>query len=281
MSYASTSKSLDTIQTRGDKGPSPLGTSTFLGLRTADVFLQYAILRHSWGISLINRLGGAVLSPGPAALTNTPLDALGLSPYRLVLLGMAAGSTAKQAYWLTALSYERMLPVTGVVVSAFNTAMNSLNHLLFICRQTSASANGERFPQTPLLVGSVLYVAGMILESVSETQRYLFKKDPKNKGKVYQGGLFSMARHVNYTGYLFWRTGYAVAAGGYAWGLINMAFFSFNFSRTITPLNHYCEERVSPASSRYVTGANRHDQYGQQWEQYKRQTPYKMIPGLW
>lgn len=177
---------------------------------------------------------------------------------------MATGSTVKQIYWLTALSYERLPPSTATFVASFATTANTLNHLLFLNRATSASVNGEGFPQTPLLVGMVLYATGMLIECTAETQRYLFKKDPKNKGKVYTGGLFGVARHINYMGFLLWKTGYAVAAGGYTWGLVNAAMLGYNFTRCIPPLAHYCQER-----------------YGEQWEQYTRQTPYKMCPGIY
>ncbi|PNS16517.1 hypothetical protein CAC42_251 [Sphaceloma murrayae] len=263
MSYHETSAKSELIA-RGDKGPSPLGTGLFIGLRSADVLLQYAILRHDWGSRLINLLGSSTLSHGPPSATSTPLDLLGLSPYRLILLSMAAGSAIKQNFWLLALSYEKMAPGSSVAVSAFNTFVNSVNDLLFVCSATSASVNGEHFPQTPLLMGVALYVTGMVTETLSEGQRYRFKQDRANKGKVFQGGLFSVARHINYTGYLMWRVGYAMAGGGYAWGLANVAFYLFNFSRAIPPLNHYCEER-----------------YGEQWEQYKRNTPYKMIPFIY
>ncbi|KAF2153437.1 hypothetical protein K461DRAFT_224906 [Myriangium duriaei CBS 260.36] len=264
MSYASTSKAKDNVQNRGDKGSSLLGTTAFLGLRTADVVLEYHILRHGLANNLITKLGGDVLLPGPAAVTHTPLDVLGLSPYRLVILAMSFGAAAKQVYWLTATSYERLPLSTAIPVGIFNGVGSTINTLLFLCRQTSASANGERFPQTPLLIGAVLYAVGIVVESLSETQRYLFKKDPKNKGKVYTGGLFSVARHINFTGYVTWRIGYGIAAGGYAWGLFNFAMVLVGFWRAIPPLNHYCEER-----------------YGEQWQQYKRQTPYKMLPGVW
>ncbi|KAF4555116.1 Delta(14)-sterol reductase-like protein 1 [Elsinoe fawcettii] len=263
MSYHETSGKSELIS-RGDKGPSPLGTGLFVGLRSADILLQYAILRHDWGSRIISFLGSSTLPHGPPSSTSTPLDALGLSPYRLILLSMAAGSALKQNFWLVALSYERMQPSSSVAVSIFNTVVNSVNDLLFICRGTSASVNGEHFPQTPLLVGATLYVAGMAIETLSEVQRYRFKQDSRNKGKVYQGGLFGVARHVNYTGYLLWRVGYATVGGGFAWGLANVAFYLFNFSRAIPPLNHYCEER-----------------YGEQWQQYKRKTPYKMIPYIY
>jgi len=264
MSYKDTSAKVDNIK-RGVKQPSPIGTGLFLGLRTLDPLLQYGILAHGYGTAIIEKLGSSALAHGPPLINDTVLDRLGLSPYRMILLGMAAGSALKQNYWLVGISNEEFPPSTAVMVSAFNTVWNSVNSLLFVCSATSASVNGEHFPQTPLLVGSTLYAVGILTETVSEWQRMRFKLDPANRGKVYQGGLFSLARHINYGGYTLWRAGYALAAGGWIWGSIAGAFFFWDFSqRGIPVLSHYCQER-----------------YGEQWDQYKNQTPYKLLPYIY
>jgi protein-S-isoprenylcysteine O-methyltransferase Ste14 len=245
-SYDEASRSKDNIQ-RGIKEPSPIGTACFVGSRALDPFLQYGILAKGYGSNTIERLGGQVLPQGPALITNTPLDSLlGLSPYRSIIFGMSVGSMLKQNIHCTTIMQEQMPPQFGLMVGAFNSFFNSLNSLFFVCAQTSASTNGEHFPQTPLIVGSSLYVIGMALEFGSEIQRHAFKKDKKNKGQVYEGGLFSLSRHINYFGYTLWRTGYAIAAGGWTWGAITASWFAGDFSlRGIPVLQHYLEERVS------------------------------------
>lgn len=86
----------------------------------------------------------------------------------------------------------------------------------------------------------------MTLEFVSEIQRHAFKKDKKNKGQVYEGGLFGLSRHINYFGYTLWRTGYAIASGGWTWGAVTASWFVGDFTlRGIPVLQHYLEERVS------------------------------------
>jgi len=163
---------------------------------------------------------------------------------------MAIGSTIKQCFWLLHTAEEKIPASTAIMVSSVNTISNSINNLLFICKATSpAITTGQiieqRLPQNTMLVGVGLYVLGMGVEIISEIQRGRFKKDRRNKGRIYTGGLFSLVRHVNYTGYWLWRTGYALAAGGWMWGLVNAMFYLFNFTRSIPPLNHYCEEHVS------------------------------------
>lgn len=199
-SYDSTSKPKDFIR-RGVKQPTYAGTLTFVGARALDPFLQYGILANNWGSSAIQKVGGSVLPQGPALITNTPLDSiLGLSPYRSILFGMSVGSMLKQNVHITTIMQEQMPVQNALMVGAFNAVFNSLNSLAFICAQTSASVNGEHFPQTPLIVGSMLYVLGLGLEMGSEAQRHLWKKDSKNKGQVYEGGLFGLSRHINYFG---------------------------------------------------------------------------------
>lgn len=250
---------------RGIKKPSPIGTGLFLGLRTLDPFLQYAFLARGVGVSLLHKAGLQTLSQGPPILTGTLIDHLELSPYRLVLLAMAAGSAIKQNYWLLSISQE-VFPISSAFeVSIFNTVFNSLNSALFVCSLTSASMNGEHFPQTPLIVGSILYSIGILTETFSEWQRKKFKQSPSSKGQVYEGGLFGLARHINYGGYTLWRTGYALAAGGWIWGAIVGSFFAWNFaSNSIPELDSYCAKR-----------------YGEKWDAYKKRTPFKLLPYIY
>ena len=175
---------------------------------------------------MIEKVGGSVLPRGPPLVTNTLFDNLGLSPYRSILFAMSVGSMVKQNYHLLAIMNEEMPVANGAMVGVFNTVFNSLNSLFFITSQTSASVNGEHFPQTPLIVGSSMYAVGLFLEMFSEIQRAVWKKDPQNKGKVYEGGLFGLSRHINYFGYTMWRSGYALAAGGWVWGAAVAAFFT-------------------------------------------------------
>jgi protein-S-isoprenylcysteine O-methyltransferase Ste14 len=241
--YASTSAKRDNI-TRGRHERNYIGTACFVGSRALDPLLQYAILAKGYGSSLVERLGGDVLTQGPPLVTNTFFD-VGLSPYRTILLGMSVGSMVKQNIHHLGIAQEPMSPAAGLGVGLFNAVFNSLNSIIFVCRQTSASMNGD-FAQTPLIAGSILYAVGLSVELGSEAQRHYFKKDAANKGKVYTGGLFGFSRHINYFGYMLWRSGYALAAGGWTWGAVTAAMFAYDFTqRGIPVLQHYLEERVS------------------------------------
>lgn len=229
----------------GIKRPSPKGTATFIGLRSLDPLLQYGILARGVGSGLLSTIGLTQLPAGLATSTGTLLDRLGLSPYRLILLSMAVGTSAKQIFWLTYLSNEEFPPSSAVAVSAYNTFWNSVNDLLFTTTLASASlSSGHAFPQWPLIVGTLAYVSGMSIEVVAELQRKKWKE--QNPGKVCNSGLWKYARHINYLGYALVRSGYACAAAGFGFGAFMAAFSLCDFNvRCIPGMDEYCTNRVS------------------------------------
>ena len=77
------------------------------------------------------------------------------------------------------------------------TVLNTLT-LVGIC------TNRGPFGSVTDYLGLGLFALGSALETVSELQRKAFKAKESNKGKVYTGGLFSLARHINYTGEILW-----------------------------------------------------------------------------
>lgn len=255
------SKKRDLIA-RGDYTPTVAGKAVFFLVRGLEPALQYSILAHGLGTSLLHRIGLHTLPQGVPARTGIAfIDGLELSPYRLVLYGMAVGAAVKQNIWVTVLSGEPMPAGGALAIGAFNAVFNSMSSYAFLLSATSASKESV-FPQPALITGSALYVVGLLTELVAEIQRKRFKSDPKNKGKAYTGGLWQLARHINYGGYTLWRTGYAMAGGGYTLGALVGAFFAWDFgTRAIPILNEYCEKR-----------------YGEDWQQFKKDTPYRLIP---
>lgn len=113
--------------------------------------------------------------------------------------------------------------------------------------QTPASDGWTGIFCTPsVAIGVGAYLIGISTELLSELQRQRFKKDPANKGKPYGGGLFSLATNINYGAYTLWRGGFALATGGWAWGLFTFSFFFYDFAtRGVPVLDRYCTERVS------------------------------------
>ena len=261
---------------RGHYGSSPLSTATFVGLRALDPILQYFLIRPGgWGASLLGKLGVATISSGVAVHTGIhAIDALGLSLPRWILLAMAAGSTAKQVLWLTALSNEEFPLPMAAMVSVYNTVMNTANTLLFVAAATSSSGASALprigIPGTgialtfPCALGALLYAVGISVETIAEAQRKAFKSRPENKGRICRVGLWKVARHVNYAGYAVWRTGFALASGGWIPAALIMAWQA---TQLLT-------SGVGNLDA-YMTG-----KYGEQWALYKRDVPWKMFPGI-
>ncbi|KAJ8076175.1 hypothetical protein PM082_022160 [Marasmius tenuissimus] len=255
---------------RGSGGGSFLNKLLFTLGRAGDIPLQHQILAHGLGHSIIRTLGSQpILSYPPAANQGNALTSfLGLSPYRTILLGMSVGSVVKQVVHILRISQEDIGTRGALGVSAFNAVSNSLNTLIFSAAATSVitTPSDEWDLSSPqLVVGTAMFVVGIALEWISEEQRKAFKDDFRNKGKVYSGGLFGWARHINYGGYTLWRSGFALAAGGWWFGAIVASFFSYQFATSSIPeLDEYC-------SNRYLT----------QWAEYKRRVPYKLLPYIY
>ena len=72
--------------------------------------------------------------------------------------------------------------------------------LCSMCALTAiSSANGVHM--NPLFyIGSIIFIFGFILEIVADNQKTKFRKDPKNKDKFINTGLWARSQHPNYVG---------------------------------------------------------------------------------
>ncbi len=59
-------------------------------------------------------------------------------------------------------------------------------------------------------VAVLIFLAGSAINTTSELLRNKWKKDARNKGKLYTGGLFKYATHINYFGDIVWVCGFAL-----------------------------------------------------------------------
>lgn len=275
----------DLIQ-RGNYKSNALGTATFIGLRALDPLLQYKFLAGDWGTRLLSKLNISSIPLYDYLVETTTTEGTKASIIRylplprLLLLLMSAGSSLKQIYWLLGLSREELTPSAAVEVSLFNTVVNTLGSLLLLSTSTSASLSTPRitlpfsFNSTtgtsmslplPIAIGTIMYVTGMAIETLTERTRKKFKDDEANEGKICREGLWDKARHINYGGYTLWRAGYALAAGGWIPALGVAAFHVYHFvSRSTVFMSEYMQSR-----------------YGEQWEKYKKEVPYVLIPGIY
>lgn len=73
-----------------------------------------------------------------------------------------------------------------------------------------------------LILGVMLWLIGFYFEAVGDAQMKTFKKDPTNKGKIMESGLWKYTRHPNYFGEtVMWWAVWIVSISGFA--LINLA----------------------------------------------------------
>lgn len=275
------------------KRSSPLGSTIFVGLRAADIALQYTILHSAWGVDLIQSLGGNII-------TIAGKSYLGLNPYAAILTTMTISSAVKQDLWAIFISEQEMRPSSAMIIAFFNTVSNSLNSLLSLwalssvapsIASPSASILDVCRASPPLTFGVTLFAVGIFTELVSEVQRKIFKDNPANKGKPYGGGLFSIATHINYGGYTLWRAGYAIAAAGLPWGAFVGGLSIYEFvSRIIPSLDDYCTQKVR--YNLFLLTSSRHNlvilicaflvvQYREAWVDIKKRVPYRLLPGIY
>lgn len=175
----------------------------------------------------------------------------------------------KQSYWAVAIGREEMLLGSAVTIAAFATLMNSIFNALAMWTRTSVNPNASSMTellQIPYIAaGTALFVAGIAIETISEIQRTRFKDDQRNKGKPYAGGLFGLARNINYTGFTLWKTGYALVAAGPLFGIVIAAMHFYDFSQRAVPvLDQYCAKR-----------------YGQDWQNIRKKVPNVLLPGIY
>jgi len=84
-----------------------------------------------------------------------------------------------------------------------------------------------------ILIGLALWAIGFVVEAVSDWQLLAFKRDPANRGRVLDTGLWGRSRHPNYFGeaVLWWGIGLIAAAAAGPLALIGPALLSFTLLR--------------------------------------------------
>lgn len=112
-------------------------------------------------------------------------------------------------------------------------------------------------------IGIALFVIGSYLNTGSEIMRLRWKKDPQNKGQIYDQGLFKYSMHINYFGDVIWATGMALISGS-IWLFLIPLYMSCGFLFIHIPrLDKHLKER-----------------YGLQYEIYSNKTK-KLIPFIY
>jgi protein-S-isoprenylcysteine O-methyltransferase Ste14 len=107
------------------------------------------------------------------------------------------------------------------------------------------------------IFGVGLFLVGGILNTFSEHQRHVFKRDPHNRGKLYDKGLFSLSIHVNYFGDLLWVTGYAFVTHNLYAFLIPVLLFCFFQLFNIPKLDAHLREHYGESFVDYERSTKR------------------------
>ncbi len=125
---------------------------------------------------------------------------------------------------------------------------------LFIIYMTFSFTGGTNpnVPAVPFYTGVVLYIIGSFINTISEYQRYRWKKYPENKGKLYTGGLFRYSRHINYFGDVVLFTGFAMLTGSVYPFIVPAAMMVLYVVVNIPLLETYLQERYNGEFDKYA-----------------------------
>jgi protein-S-isoprenylcysteine O-methyltransferase Ste14 len=132
-------------------------------------------------------------------------------------------------------------------------------YLIYTVFATTGGTNRRPIDLVTIL-GLALFVLGSYLNTGSEYMRHVWKRQPENAGKLYTGGLFRYARHINYFGDITLFTGFALVAGRLPALIIPALMIVFFATFNV------------PALDKYLAG-----RYGQAFDDYARKTK-RLIP---
>lgn len=123
-----------------------------------------------------------------------------------------------------------------------------------------AGGNNEQAVGIIEVIGVMLYLCGSCINTFSEYARHVWKLKAENRGRLYTGGLFCYAMHINYFGDIVLFTGFAMVTGRFGMYIIPLAM-TVNFIFNIIPaLDRYLEKK-----------------YGDEFRDYSQKTK-KLIP---
>ena len=143
------------------------------------------------------------------------------------------------------------------------------------------SPNVTKYPQPAFgtgcdIAGVILWTIGFVMESLSDVQKYRFRSNPSNKGKVCDVGLFSWTRHPNYFGEIIMQFAiFIIALSPSAYGYIpsGSGAYAAQYSAILGPIFlTVLLMFVSGLTLQERPGAKKRYESGQGWEQYKRWT---------
>lgn len=237
---------------RGDYGRNYLATTIFVLGRFATGPIQYALLKaHP-----LSRFG--IPSPPTGGFIHVLGHPLPKMPLLVAL--MPGVLSVKNNIWQTCYCRERMTTQFVPPMIILDLAYECVSSLVF-----STAAKNPFFSERYFYIGMTVYFAAIAVELIAELQRAAFKSKPENEGKLCTTGLWSITRHINYTMNVVYGFAYGLATGGPLYAIPTTGMYLTNFITNAMPSNEaYCKKK-----------------YGRQWEEYEKQTPWQLIPGIY
>lgn len=90
-------------------------------------------------------------------------------------------------------------------------------------------------------IGIAVWIIGFAIEAIADAQKSAFKKNPANKGKFIDVGLWKWSRHPNYFGEITLWTGMAILAlpilSGWQWAVLISPVFVFLLLTKVSGIN--------------------------------------------
>ncbi len=152
-------------------------------------------------------------------------------------------------------------------VSMLNSIMVGFLHLVFLNMAWivgSVTVGNTGVLTTRDYIAAALHIVGGFLQQKSELQRWMFKKDPKNKGLIHTSGMFSLARGIIHTGNVMRELGHILISPN-----IPMVIFSLSGA-------YFHVMKIVPETEQHMR-----KKYGEKYDDYEKKTPYMFIPGLY
>lgn len=168
--------------------------------------------------------------------------------------------SSRHALWALTMSKERItLPFTFFAILA-DGIYESIATLVFTC-----AAKNPFWSERLFYAGMSLYYGAIAVEVIAELQRAAFKAKPENNGKLCTTGFWGVTRHINYTMNVIYGFGYGLATGGWFFSLPTGGMYVANFTTNAIPsIEDYCSRK-----------------YGELWQRYEREVPWKLMPFIY
>lgn len=148
---------------------------------------------------------------------------------------------------------KRHIPIAEAIAVPFAFALYYVGFAL-LGYHTAAPVNYVDY------LGIFLFGAGSAINTSSELQRNIWKRNRVHQGHLYTKGLFSYAMHINYFGDVLWVTGYALVTRNPWSALIPLFLLGMFVFGNIPKLDAYLRNK-----------------YGTEYEKYRQHTK-RLIP---